>query len=191
MVRRNLLYAVPMSKSVTPRRLSNSSVEAAALHYLERFAASAEALRRVLLRRVEHAARLRGEDAAEGRAMVDALIARYLASGLLDDRRYAEAKGRSILRQGGSIRAIRCRLAAKGVAPETIEAALGDLRDEQAGSIDELDLAAAVALARRRRLGPYRPADQRVSARDRDLAALGRAGFSWEIARRVIDGQAG
>ena len=166
-------------------------MEAVALHYLQRFSASAESLRRVLMRRVERAVRLDGDDGAQGAAMVDALIARYLQSGLLDDRRFAEAKGRSLYRQGGSTRAIRQRLAAKGVATETIEAALDDLRQAEESTSDELDFAAAVALARRRRLGPYRPDGQRLSTRNGDLAALGRAGFSWEIARRVIDGDAG
>jgi regulatory protein len=50
----------------------------------------------------------------------------------------------------------------------------------------DMDLAAAKALARRRRLGPWR-ATGRAEHRDRDLAVLGRAGFPYAIARRVVD----
>jgi regulatory protein len=49
------------------------------------------------------------------------------------------------------------------------------------------ELAAAHALARRRKLGPYR-AGERASFRQKDLAALARAGFAFGIAREVIDG---
>ena len=51
------------------------------------------------------------------------------------------------------------------------------------------DLAAGLAFARRRRLGPFRPAAERPARRLKDLAALARQGFDVELARRVIDAQ--
>ncbi|MBP7682971.1 MAG: RecX family transcriptional regulator, partial [Deltaproteobacteria bacterium] len=52
------------------------------------------------------------------------------------------------------------------------------------------DLVAACRFARSRKLGPFRrdahePRDR--EARQKELAKLGRAGFSYEIAIRVID----
>lgn len=165
----------------TPRPITAEYLEKAALFYLERYASSAENLSRVLMRRVERAARAGVGDRDEGRGLVAALVARYRARGLLDDRVYAEGRARSLLRQGRPRRAIAQRLAAKGVGAADIEAALGAVAEVQA----EPDLAAAVAYARRRRLGPFRPGD-RAAFRERDLAALGRAGFSYDIARRVL-----
>lgn len=72
---------------------------------------------------------------------------------------------------------------AKGVAPELIERAIERLRAEAA----EPELAAALAYARRRRLGAYRSPDTRAGSRDKDLAALSRRGFGCELARRVIE----
>jgi regulatory protein len=43
-------------------------------------------------------------------------------------------------------------------------------------------------VARRRRLGPYRPAE-RATFREKDLAALARAGFGFALARSVIDAE--
>lgn len=48
------------------------------------------------------------------------------------------------------------------------------------------ELKAAARLVRRRRLGPLRPRADRAEHRERDLAVLGRAGFSFEVARKVI-----
>ncbi len=181
-----------MSKSRQPRRPSKASLENVALFYLERFAASAEQLRRVLVRRIERAARQLDEEPAAGLALVDDLIARYRASGLLDDRQYAGARSRSLLRRGTSTRGIRQHLAARGVASDDIEAALAELGAELgaepgADADGDPDLAAAFAYARRRRLGPYRPAPARADCRLKDLATLGRAGFSFAIARAVVD----
>jgi regulatory protein len=75
------------------------------------------------------------------------------------------------------------------VAAELIEAAVDALKRETGGGTnDETDLAAALALAKRRRLGPFRAPSVRAAYRMRDLAALGRAGFAYEIAKRAIDG---
>jgi regulatory protein len=59
------------------------------------------------------------------------------------------------------------------------------LRDET----PEPDLAAAIAYARRRRLGPWRQGDDREEHRERDLAALARQGFGYDTARRVIEAE--
>jgi regulatory protein len=179
----NLRYAGPMSKSGPPQPIRKADLEKAALRYLARFAATVDSLRRVLLRRVERA----GGDPAQGAVLVADLIARYQAAGILDDRRYAEAKSRSLMGRGRSLRGVRQYLAGRGVDGEVIDDALAGLAVEADGAGP--DAAAALAYARRRRLGPFRPPASRHEHRLRDLAALGRAGFSWEIARAIIDGE--
>jgi regulatory protein len=170
-----------------PRRRSAPGIDAAtldraALHYLQRYAASSAQLRRVLRRRVLRAARLETVDAAAAHAEVDKLIERYLAAGLLDDRRYAEAQAGSLSRRGASRHRIRQRLGAKGVDSDLVEDALEALAEETGGG----DLAAACILARRKRLGPYRKTGDRAAHRQKDLASMARAGFSLAIARRVL-----
>jgi len=167
-------------KPATPERL-----ERAALYYLERYASSAENLRQVLMRRVQRSAMLHGTDATAGAAVVDRLIARYLSAGLLDDGTYARMRVASLHRQGKSTRAIRQTLSIKGVEEDIVGAALDDLREEIGA---EPDLAAAVNYARRRRIGPWRRAG-RDEYRDRDLVALGRQGFGYDIARKVVEAE--
>jgi regulatory protein len=171
-----------------PRRPTKASLEAAAQAYLARYAASAEALRRVLARKAERAARARDDvDPDACAAWIDDIVDRYRRSGLLDDAAYAAMKARAIGRRGGSARRIRETLAQKGVDAEHVEAALA-ARAEEAGGDPEL--AAARALARRRRLGPWRPAAARAEHRQRDLASLARAGFPFDVAKAVVDGEA-
>ena len=162
------------------RPITATALENAALHYLERFATSSANLRRVLLRKVARAAAEEG-DAAEGARLVDALIARYLESGLLDDRAYAAQAASSLARRGASRFAIGGKLAQKGVAAALVKEAVQGL-DEGGSS----ELAAACALVRRRRLGPYRPPARRAEWQRKDLATLARAGFGLDIARRVL-----
>jgi regulatory protein len=172
---------------VTKARLHNI-----ALHYLERFSASRESLRRVLERRVFKAQRVHGGDAEQAAAWIAEVLDTLQRQGFLDDARYAENAARSLAQRGHSLRAVRSRLAAKGVAREHVDAALDHLAEEMApagqdpAEVDP-DMAAAVAYARRRRLGPWRAEDLRAEFRHKDMAALARRGFSSDVVRRLLD----
>lgn len=163
--------------------MTETALENAAVHYLSRFATSSANLRRVLMRKVARAARDGEEGEAEsGARMVDALIARYLEKGLLNDSAYAAQAASSLARRGASRFSIAGKLAQKGVARDLVAKTVGAL-DEEGGTSE---LAAACALVRRRRLGPYRAPDKRAEFRDKDLASLARAGFDLDLARRVL-----
>lgn len=165
-------------REATPKYLRNS-----ALYYLQRYASSSAHLRRLLLAKVARSARAHDTDPEDGAEAVEALIAELFGAGLLDDARYATERARILHRRGASARAVRAGLVNKGIEADDIERALADLREEAA----EPELAAALAYARRRRLGPYREAGARAERREKDLAALGRRGFSYDLARRVIE----
>ncbi len=171
-------------KDRTPRKITPKSLESAALFYLQRYATSAENLRAVLTRRVQRSAAAHDDDPIAGAAIVDELIGRYVRSGLLDDRAYAEGRAASLHRRGVSRRGITMWLAAKGVSKDDIDDGLARLND----AYENPDFDAACNYARRRRLGPWRAKD-RTERRDRDLAALARQGFGYDLARRVIDAE--
>lgn len=159
-----------------------AQIETWALGYLERFASSAENLRRVLLRRVRRRLGPGGAVPPETETAIAALVARYCRSGLIDDAAYAAGRARERLRRGQSLRAIRGALAAKGIGAEDAAAAIRALAEEA----PDPELAAAGAFARRRRLGPYRRDPDTVD-RNRELGALARAGFSRRVAVAVLD----
>jgi regulatory protein len=157
-------------------------LERAAAAHLARYASSSENLRRILMHRVARAAR--GDEAAseEGRALVEALITRFAGVGLLDDSGYAEAKAARLSRAGASHLKIRGWLMRKGLSRAEVDRAIAALEERGEGT----ELMAACAFLRRRRLGPYRPPDDRPSFRQKDLAALTRAGFAPDLARKLL-----
>jgi len=165
-----------------PKPPTRERLEKSALHYLERYAASAEGLRRVLLRKVARAAHAGVADRAQGASDVDAVVAKLIAGKLLDDSRFAEGRAASLARRGLPRGRIAQRLKIAGVDGDDIEHALGSL--DEAG---ENDFKAAVIFARRKRLGPFADPARRAAARMKHLAAMARAGFSGELARRIVD----
>lgn len=145
-----------------------------AVRHVDRYRPTASQLLRVLRRRLQK----HGGDLT----LADRVVAGLVACGVLDDARVAADWVTSLHRRGIPARAIRTRLLQKGLAADVIAGALARL-DEVPG---EPDLAAAVAYARRRRLGPFR-LDERELRRQRDLASMARAGFPFGICRRVVD----
>lgn len=155
-----------------------------ALAHLARYAASREAVRRVLLRRLRRLAP--DLEAVRARAVLDEVLDRLADLRLIDDRALARARADSLHRAGRSMRAIAHELAARGIGREAREAALRALLEDD----PEAELGAAWRLARRKRLGPFRAAEERQGARAQDLATLRRAGFPGTVARAVIDARA-
>jgi len=150
------------------------------MHYLERYAATTARLRGVLRRKIVLSCRHHGDDPSRFDEMLDAVVAKCVASGLVDDARFAENRAATLRRKGQSARAVAAKLAAKGV-PRDLAVLHGTTSDEQ-------ELAAARIAAKRKRLGPWSRGD-RLAGRQKDLAALARAGFGMGIARAVIDGE--
>lgn len=181
----------PRTRRRAPRKVTRRSLENAALAYLGRFAATAQSLEKVLMRRVHRAARFHGTDPADGADLVAAIIRRYREAGLVDDAAFAEARAQTLFARGLPLRAIALRLRQKGVGGGDIDAALaklGEALGEPEADRRTLDRTAARAFARRRRLGPWRTGPAREDARERDMAALARAGFSYSVAREIIEG---
>jgi regulatory protein len=159
----------------------SAALHEAALAHLARYAATRAGLVRVLDRRVERWVREAGPDAAGAlsglRETVRAVVAQLAAAGAVDDAAFAAGRSATLVRAGRSRRAIAAHLAARGIVGEDARAALPD--------DPEAELAAAVMLARRRRIGPFRTDDRDADPR-RELGMLARAGFSHDLAARAL-----
>ena len=167
-----------------PKRITAERLHNIALHYLDRFSSSKENLRRVLMRRVQKSEKFHGEDEGTGAALAAAEIARLEKAGLLDDAAYAEMKTRSLRQRGASSRMIRLKLAQKGVKADDTDTAMEEASGEGGGEKE-----AARIFARKRKIGPFRPEGGRAENRAKDLSTLARAGFSYDVARDVVDAE--
>jgi regulatory protein len=155
----------------------------AALTYLARYAATEAGLRRVLDRRIDRWARGAAgrEDAAEqavaARQAARAVVARLAAAGAVSDTTFAESRARSLVHAGRSRRAAIAQLAAKGVDAGLAQTVLPEDPDTE--------LAAALVLTRKRRIGPFRTSA--AADRQREIGILARAGFALPVAERALD----
>ncbi len=123
--------------------------------------------------------------ALEARATVPGVVRRLADAGVLNDAAFAANRARSLLQSGRSTRSVQMRLIAKGVAPA--------IAREASAADPEAELAAALVLARKRRIGPYHaaeegPAEEGAAVlRMKQMGMLARAGFSRDIAQQALD----
>jgi regulatory protein len=157
----------------------------AALDHLARYAATEAGLRRVLMRRVGGWARQQADPdtaapaIAAAREAIAGVIDRLVQAGAVSDTAFAENRAKSLTRGGQSNRAVQARLVAKGVAT--------DLARTASATDAETELAAALVLTRKRRIGPYRRSeDADAATRLKEMGVLARAGFSRDIVERAL-----
>ncbi|MGB7654232.1 MAG: RecX family transcriptional regulator [Novosphingobium sp.] len=155
-----------------PKPLNPVRLNDLALHYVAQFATSGAKLEDYLRRKL----RERGWE-GEGEARLRELVERFVEAGYIDDEAYARAKSGSLLRRGYGSRRVDQALNAAGIAEE--------VRDEVRAGHNE-QRAAAFAMAKKRRFGPFSASPLDRPLREKQLAAMLRAGHPLNLARGVL-----
>lgn len=161
-----------------PRRpltpLDRAALERLALRYVERYATTRGRLAQYLARKI----RERGwaeEAAADPAALAD----RLAGLGYIDDRAFAESRAAAMGRRGLGARRVAHALRYAGIDAEDAEAI--------APAIEAETVATALEFARRKRIGPFAREAPDPKGRERQVAAMVRAGhapsLAWKIAR--------
>jgi regulatory protein len=156
-----------------PKPLTEAKLEELALAYVARFATTRAKLEAYLRRKL----RERGWE-GEGAPRPDALCERFAEAGYVDDEAWARMKAGSLLRRGYGGRRVSQALHAAGIE--------ADVRDEVAPGAGAARRA-ALALAQRRRFGPWGPAADDRAVHEKQLAAMLRAGHALDIAREIVN----
>lgn len=165
-----------------PKKITPSYLHNAGLAYLQRFPASSGHFRTILMRKVDRSCRHHTDQDREAcAAMVDDVTVKFQEMGLINDDAYVRGMVTSLRRRGLSSMAITAKLMAKKLSADTVRAALEEHSDEGGAA----DIEAAILLTRRKKLGAFRPPDKEDN-RDKALATLARAGFSYDIAHKAL-----
>jgi regulatory protein len=163
-----------MSRPQRPRPpLEPADLERFALRYVERYATTRARLADYLKRKI----RERGWAGTESPDTA-ALAERMAELGYIDDRAFAEARAGAMGRRGLGARRVNQALRHAGIESEDAEAVAPTIEADAGAS--------ALTYARRRRIGPFshEPADRPL--RQKQLAAMLRAGHAFDLARRIV-----
>lgn len=160
-----------------PKKITESYLTNSGQFYLERFPASTEQFRRVMTRKIHKSCKAHPEQSMEASlGFLENVVQKFQSLGFLNDAGYATGLARSLKNRGWPRNRILMRLKEKGISLEIIETSL-----PEAGKSD--DLLDALVWIKRKKLGAYALKEKDF---DRSLASLGRAGFDYHSASRVL-----
>ena len=155
------------------RPLDAARLEDLALAYVARYATSAARLQAYLSRKIRERG-FEGDDPG-----IPAIVDRFLELGYIDDAAFARTRSEGLLARGYGRKRVAEALRAAGIEE--------DLREELAPNEWE-ERQAALKLARRRRFGPFGESRD-LERREKQIAAMVRAGHRFETARALVDAQ--
>ncbi|MCK5384414.1 MAG: regulatory protein RecX, partial [Alphaproteobacteria bacterium] len=107
------------------------------------------------------------------------------ACGLLNDKTYANALVSTMRRKGLSRRAIQIKMRSKGIGSDLALCSLEDLDSHSHETSEDAEFSAALTLARKKKIGAFSCGkEQNIQ---KSFGVLARAGFSYDIAKRVLN----
>lgn len=152
--------------------IGSADLERLALRYVERFATSSGRLEAYLRRKLRERGAGEGLDPDAPARVAAAMVAR----GYVDDAAFAGMRASGMARRGYGRSRVAAALRHDGIAAETLaETLVGHDAAE-----------AALAFARRRRIGPFAAEPADPDRQRRQLATMLRAGHPPQLARRIV-----
>ncbi|MEX0341443.1 MAG: regulatory protein RecX [Erythrobacter sp.] len=158
--------------------LDRTRLEELAVGYVARFATSGGKLKAYLQRKIRERGFVEEEEPDVG-----GIVERFAAKGYVDDEAYGRAKASDLAARGFGARRVEQALHAAGIG-DGLRQALAPAESERRSAV--------LVLARKRRFGPFSTngdtgPDELRKLKEKQLAAMVRAGHEFDHARRVVE----
>lgn len=165
-----------MTKPITEQRLYNIT-----LFYLERFDSSKLKVKQMLERRIQKE-KLKGAIIPDNASiLIQNVIKRMEDLGYLNDERFAKIQIKNLSQAGKSKSFILNKLKTSGISNNISQELLNAYDEENESS----DLTRAEKWLKKHKKGQFRTKDANTFYQ-KDLAALARAGFSYDVAQKAL-----
>ncbi len=171
-----------------PKKITKSYLHNSGLYYLERFSASSEHFKSVMRRKIKRSCMHHtDQDYDTCVELLEKTVERFIEIGLLNDTVYAQSLVNRLRRQGLSRSAILTKARIKGVDTNLAADIIAEHDETEHVSSTHAEKQAALRLARKKKIGPFARTEETPEDEKKSLGKLARAGFSYDIARFVLD----
>ena len=153
-----------------------------AFNYIEKFAPSKQQLKTYLLKKY-----LKSKNPSIKKSnisdLIDIVTEDLEKSKFINDKFYSESKAKSLIQRGSSINKIRNYLINKGIGEKYIKNTIDLIKINN----EDQDFFSAIKICKKKRIGPNREEANRALFYKKDIGVLARAGFDFEVSRRVME----
>ncbi len=166
-------------------KISHRYLLGAAYRYLERYATTEANLKFILSRKVDRI--IVDQENSEvlkenSKKWISEIIDSCVKQKLIDDTLYAQNRMKSFLNSGNSVSKAKNKLRAKGVPLEIIEEVVTSIYKKR----PDANIVSAIKYVKRRRFGPFRIRERKENAKQKEFAAMARAGYSYSESAKVL-----
>jgi len=153
-----------------------------AFNYIEKFAPSKQQLKTYLLKKYlkSKISNIKKSNIAD---LIDIVTEDLEKSKFINDNFYSESKAKNLIQRGSSINKIRNYLFSKGVGEKYIRNTIEKIQTNN----EDQDFFSAIKICKKKRIGPNRDEANRPLFYKKDMGVLARAGFDFEVSKRVMD----
>ena len=102
---------------------------------------------------------------------------------MISNKLYSDSNTKKFIRRGYSINKIKSVLFKKGIEDEYIKESISKVTEGD----NNPDYFSAIKHCKRRNIGPFRNENNRSLFYKKDINILARAGFSYEISKKILD----
>ena len=151
-------------------------------NYIEKFAPSKQQLKTYLLKKYLKT-KLTKVNKTDISNLIDIVISDLEKSKFVNDKFYSESKAKSLIQRGSSINKIRKYLISKGIDEKYIRNTIDKIQENN----EDQDFFSALKVCKKKRIGPSRDDNNRLLFYKKDMGVLARAGFDFEVSKKVVD----
>jgi len=151
-------------------------------NYIEKYAPSKQQLRTYLLKKYIKA-KVLNINKKNISDLIDVVLQDLEKSKFINDEFYSKLKAKSLIQKGSSINKIRSYLFSKGIKDKYIKQTIDKIYEDN----QDQDFFSAIRLCKKKRIGPARNESNRSLFYKKDIGVLARAGFNFEISKKVMD----
>tara|TARA_B100001250_G_scaffold398626_1_gene407099 strand:+ start:57 stop:620 length:564 start_codon:yes stop_codon:yes gene_type:complete len=173
---------IPIKNKKKTLELTVDEMRNFAFIYVEKFAPSKQQLKTYLLKKYLKS-KTTNINKSNISDLIDIIIEDLEKSQFINDKFYSESKAKSLVQKGSSINKIRNYLISKGVSEKYIKNTINKIKENN----EDQDFFSAIKVCKKKRIGPSRNENNRTLFYKKDIGILARAGFDFEVSRKVMD----
>lgn len=169
-----------------PKKITQSYLTNSGLGYLQRFSASSGHFKIIMRRKIQKSCAFHiDQNEQDCLDILDTVTQKFQDMGYINDDAYAGALVYSYAMKGLSFRRIEQKMRMKSLSSDTVKQAITHYKDQQNNTGIDFEKIAALRMTKRKRLGHFRRPEKEEN-KNKELAALARAGFSFETANFAL-----
>ena len=168
-------------KKKIPKEITLDNLEKTAIKYLEKYTASEKQLKDLLKRKIIKTSFFFKKKPEKDFNYINLIIDKFKKIGLIDDKKFAIFKASSYLEKGFSKRKIVFYLKNKGLSDENIKFGISNLEK----SFFNYELVSALIFSRKKKIINFKK--KKNDEIKKDLMRIAQAGFSYEVAKKIVD----